>query len=75
MEYINKTSAKTEPDDGDYTQTSDYLSIIKGIEAAQAHLDNQKNWAVYNKIPSPNETIRQKYGSQYSQNTAKDIAF
>lgn len=79
MRNINKKevnpSSNTEHDDGDYSKASDYLSTIKGIDAAQTYLNNQKNWESYDKIPGPDETIRQKYGSQYSQNAAKEKAF
>ena len=79
MGKVNKkeviSSSNIEQDKDDNAKASDYLSTVKGIDGAQTYLNNQNNWKSYDKIPGADETIRQRYGSQYSQNSAKDRAF
>ena len=69
------TSVHDEEDEDERARASDYLAASRGLDSAEGFLNDVDNWKPYDKIPGPDETIRMRYGNQYSQNAAKDRAF
>ena len=56
-------------------RASDYYAVNDGLNSSRDFLNTRDNWKQYDKIPGHDETIRQRYGSQASQNAAKERAF